>query len=105
MFVVGIGQVHFPRERDFVFAFFFVLESVVVLEAVFARRDAPAFADLLFADAALARFARCGRGFIPSPFAVTTRPSNFHSAATFRRSSPGASIGVSRMKARAASSG
>src|ERR1700722_10178738 len=92
MFVVGIGQVHFPRERDFDFAFFFVLG------ADFARRVAPAFADLAF-------FARCRRGFMPSPLAITTRPSSFHSAATLRRSSPGASIGVSRMKVRAASSG
>src|SRR5580704_8232652 len=63
-----------------------------------APEDLPDFAPLALV--------RCGRGFMPSrPVAFTVRPISLHRAATLRRSSPGLSIGVSRIKALPASSG
>src|SRR5262249_6400704 len=83
---IVFGQDYFPRALDFDF--------VRALTILFGRRE-----DL--------RRAGCWRGLKPSraPVAGTILPSSFQTEATLRRSSPGLSMGVSRMKARPASNG
>src|SRR3984893_18296123 len=79
---IVVGQFHFPRCLDF---------AVVVFLGTF-----PSFWDGFL----LAR----RRDLVPNrSLAVTSRPTNLHSAATFLRSSPGLSIGVSKINARPAS--
>src|SRR5580704_17290207 len=89
---IVFGQAHFPR---------------ALLRAIFRRRFVASALRVYTFPGALAWLFFLRRDFIPSRPPVTGRitPVSFHNAATFLRSSPGLSMGVSRIKARPASKG